>query len=256
MAKGSQVFTVLVVGENPQELLKKYNMNLEVEQYVKYKYLDAKKMKDNSTKIMEEIIASPKKFNLNDYFLDALKDRLRTLKEMTDFEYYQELTKGLFYDENGDALSTENPNGKWQTATLGKNFSLPLILKDGSQAHEGRANKVDWDAMHMNNTHVYEILWAMVKGGRTPSNEHERTLYENMKDNTNYFNKFKNVDDYVVHNCAYWNYAYLDENGWKDIDDGGKDTEWIATYFDKFIEPIRNKDVKVSVFECTKGKED
>ena len=37
---------------------------------------------------------------------------------MSNFDYYSELTNGLFIDSNGDAWSEENPNGKWQTCKI------------------------------------------------------------------------------------------------------------------------------------------
>lgn len=255
MSNGSKIFSVLVVGENHKELMDKYDMNLKVEKYKKYKYLDAEKMKNNSIKIMEEIISNPKKFNLSSFHIDVLKEKSKALKEMSSFDYYSNITKGLYYDENGDAWSEENPNGKWMYSKIGDNFSMPLILKDGTTTKQAKYGDIDWNAMHMQNTHVYEIIWDMVKNGRTPTTEKEKTLYENMKDNVNYFNKFKNVDEYVVHNCAYWNYAFLDKNGWKDLDDGGSDVEWIATYFDKFLSNIDENEL-ITIYECSKRDSD
>lgn len=95
----------------------------------------------------------------------------------------------------------------------------------------------------------------LVNGVKEPETDEEKTLYENMKDNVNYFSKFKNKDEYVVHNCAYWNYAYLDKNGWKDIDDSKNDIEWVSQYFDTFCANLKEGD-KVTIFECTKDKID
>ena len=44
----SSVFSVLVVGDKPDELLSKYDIHTEVKQYVKYKYLDSKKYQDRN----------------------------------------------------------------------------------------------------------------------------------------------------------------------------------------------------------------
>ena len=45
--------------------MQKYDVNLTVDKYIKYKYLDAEKIRNNSIKLLEEIIKDPKKFNLN-----------------------------------------------------------------------------------------------------------------------------------------------------------------------------------------------
>lgn len=255
MANGSKVFTVMVVGDNPDELMQKYDSNATVEKYVKYKYLDAEKMRTNSIKLLEEILKDPKKFNFNIYHIDSLRERIKNIKSMSTFEYYSELTSGLYIDANGDAWCDENPDGKWQTYKLGNYFSLPLILNDGTETHSALNKDIDWFKMHMQNTHTYDVVWDLVNGVKEPETDEEKTLYENMKDNVNYFSKFKNKDEYVVHNCAYWNYAYLDKNGWKDIDDSKNDIEWVSQYFDTFCANLKEGD-KVTIFECTKDKID
>lgn len=255
MANGSKIFTVMVVGDNPEELMKQYDANLTVDKYIKYKYLDAEKMRSNSIKILEEIIKDHKKFNLNIYQVDSIKDRIKSIKSMTTFDYYSELTNGLYIDNNGDAWSEENPNGKWQTYKLGDYFSLPLILENGETTHSSIAKNINWFNMHMQNKHTYDTVWDLVHGIKEPITDEEKTLYNNMKDNTNYFLRFKNKDEYVIHNCAYWNYAYLDEHGWKDMDDAKSDIEWISNYFDNFCSNLKEND-KVTIFECTKDKID
>ena len=235
--------------------MQKYDVNLTVDKYVKYKYLDAEKMRSNSIKLLEEIVKDPKKFNLNIYHVDSIKERIKNIKAMSTFDYYSELSVGLYIDNNGDAWSDENPNGKWQTYKLGDYFSLPLILNDGTETHTANNGDIDWFKMHMQNTHMYDVVWDLVHGVKKPSNNEELTVYENMKDNVNYFSKFKNKDEYVIHNCAYWNYAYLDENGWVDIDDAKSDIEWVSEYFERFCAKLKDTD-KVTIFECTKDKVD
>ena len=131
---GSKVFTVMVVGDNPTELMDEYNINKEVVPYVIYKYKDAEKMRNNSIKIMEGIIKDPKLFNLNEYNIETIKQNLDKVKKMTKFEYYQNLVSGYYINDDGDAVATHNPNGKWLSYNLGKSFSLPLKLFDGNEA--------------------------------------------------------------------------------------------------------------------------
>lgn len=235
--------------------MQKYDVNLTVDKYIKYKYLDAEKIRNNSIKLLEEIIKDPKKFNLNIYHIDSLKERVKNIKSMSTFDYYSELAVGLYIDNNGDAWSDENPNGKWQTYRLGDYFSIPLKLENGKETHSALSKDIDWFNMHMQNTYTYDVVWDLVHGIKEPTTEQEKTLYENMKDNENYFSRFKNKDEYVIHNCAYWNYAYLDKNGWKDMDDAKNDIEWIANYFDTFCANLNDND-KVTIFECTKDKVD
>lgn len=235
--------------------MKKYDVNLTVDKYIKYKYLDAEKMHNNAIKILEEIIKDPKKFSLNIYQVDSLKDRIKQLKKMTTFEYYSELTYGLFIDSNGDAWCEENPNGKWQTYNLGGNFSMPLITNEGVETHSSLNKDVDWFNVHMKNAPIYDSVWDLVHGIKKPSNEEEERILENMSFQENYFSKFKDKDEYVIHNSAYWNYAFLDENGWVDMDDSENYIQWISTFFDKYCANLNDND-KITIFECTKDKVD
>ena len=52
MNKRHKFFTIMVVGDNPDELMSKYAIDLTVPKYIKYHYLDAEKMKANAIKII------------------------------------------------------------------------------------------------------------------------------------------------------------------------------------------------------------
>ena len=255
MDSGSKFFSVMVIGDNPEELLKEYDINLKVEPYVKYKYSDADKLQKNAIKVLDEITSNPDRFTLNSFQTDYFKERRKAINNMSSFEYYQTITDGMYYDKNGDALSEKNPNGKWSTCMVGKNFSLPLKLKNGTEAYQAINNEVDWEHMNMQNTNTYEIVWDLVHGNRDPRSEEEEKIYNNMKNKTMYFSNFKDKDAYVVYNCAYWNYAFLDANGWRDMDDDGKELEWISDFFEKFVANLSPVD-KVTIYECSKSESD
>lgn len=76
-ANGSKFFTAMVIGEEPDKLMKKYDKSLKVEPYIKYKYLDAKKMQSATIKSIEAILSDPKKFELNQFNVDMLTERKR-----------------------------------------------------------------------------------------------------------------------------------------------------------------------------------
>lgn len=246
----SKFLTVMVVGDNPDKLMEKYDKSLKVKPYIKYRYLDAEKMRNNSLKVLTEITDKPEKFTLNKFQTDYFKERLKAINAMTPFEYYKTITEGMFYDENGDALSEVNPNGKWDKYNLGKNFSYPLKLKDGKEAYQALAKDVDWDGMHMNKEYVklFETIWSLVIDDEEPLNKQEEDIKANWINKKNYLSNFKTVDDFVSHNCAYWNYAFLDENGWVDVDDESDETKWIVDFFERFIEPLKDDDL-VTIYE-------
>ena len=249
----SKFFSVMVVGENPKEIMDKYGADLKVAPYIKYRYLDAKKYQTTAIKALSKLLEDADKIGIAPNIKEALELRLDSLNRMSSFEYYQELTNGMYYDENGNALSEKNPNAKWNTCRIGRNFSLPLILKDSSETYSARAKDVNWEAMNMANSSTYNSAWEVVVEGREPNDDLERAIYESMKDKTTYFSNFKSKEDYVTYSTAYWNYAYVDEdNGWLDADNvcNGDETAWINGFYEKFISNL-NPNSLVTIFECS-----
>ena len=244
----SRFFSVMVVGDNHKELMDKYSLDLEVDSYVRYEYLKADKYQSNSIKALDNLLSHGDEIGLEPQVKESLERRIKTLKGMTPFEYYRELTEGMYYDENGNALSTENPNGHWKTARIGKNFSLPLKLKDGTESYSAKACDIDWDAMN-EPTELYEAAWEMVVDGREPTNEQEERVYESMKDKSAYFSNFKNKEDYVTYSTSYWNYAFVNKDGWVDMVNEDE-RKWINNFYDRFIATIDPNDL-VTIYECS-----
>lgn len=242
----------MVVGNDPKSLMEKYDMGKQVEPYIKYKYLDAKKYRATAIKALEKVISEKDKISLSQDVINGLKERLKAIKGSSDFEYYRILTDGLYYDANGNALSEENPNGHWVTCRDGGHFSLPLVLKSGGTSYSANAGDVNWEEMHLKNQEVYDSAWELVMNGKEPENDLDKEILENMGNKVAYFSNFKNKEEYIVHSTAYWNFAYVDETGWKDADSecNGDENEWIRTFYDRFITKLKSDD-KVTIFECT-----
>lgn len=246
----SRFFTLMVVGDDPLKIVEKYGANFKSEPYVKYRYLDAKKYKNNAIKVLSKLLESEDKIGINAQIKSSLKHRLEILKRMSPFDYYRELTDGMFYDDDGNALSEENPDCKYNTCRVGRNFSLPLKLKDGSESYSALSKDIDWEVMNGANKHVYERAWEIVVDGDKPKTEEEETIANSMGDKKSYFSNFSSKEKYVNYCTAYWNYAYVDENGWVDVDDNGNEEEWISEFYSRFVENLKPNDL-VSIFECS-----
>ena len=245
----SKFFSVMVVGDNHKELMAKYSMDVEVEPYVKYEYLKADKYLNGAIKALDNIIANADTIGIDANVQESLAARIKNLKKMTPFEYYRELTDGMYYDENGNALSTENQEGHWKTARIGRNFSIPLKLKDGTETYSARVEDIDWDAMS-DPKELYEAAWETVMEGREPKTEEEKQIYESMKDKTMYFSNFKDKEEYVTYSTSYWNYAFVNEDGWVDVDSAKSEREWIKNFKKKFIQHLNPNDL-VTIYECS-----
>lgn len=248
MATGS-FHTVLVVGENPEELLKKYSSEIKVEKYIKYRRKDAKSIQQKTLKLYKAILDSD---NCDFIPKDQIKRLYYKYSEMTDFDFYKEITKGcIFTDDSLDAYTDENPLAKYTYCDMNfKNnkFSLPFILKNETESYQAKKCDIEWEKVHMSNTFPYERAWEMVVEGDEPNNDEEKRIYDNMIYNQHYFQNFDDKEEYVRHSCSFWEYAYLDKNGWQEITNNISDKEWVASFYEKFIVPLP-EDSLLTIFE-------
>ena len=233
--------TVLVVGDNYKDILFPYSMGNKVDKYLKYKRSDAGKMRKKTVSIYKSLLDNAN--TIEGISVDEIKKLYQKYKNMSDFEYYQEITKGcIFEDDSLDAYSTDNPNAKFDKCVVDckyNNFALPFILKDGTETYQAKKKDIDWSKIHMYNTFPYERAWEMVVDGDEPNDDDERNIYENMKNRTEYFNNFSSKEEYVAYSCSFWEYAYVDEKqGWINLDYTVTDFDWVSNFYKRFIEPL------------------
>lgn len=243
-------FSVIVAGDNPDELMKGYDSKVKVPPYVVYKYNEAENLQKKYINIYEEILKS-NKFS-DDH--DMIQNRLEKIKSQDAFDFYVDLTMDYDIDEKtGDAISTDNPNGKWRIYQNGKKLSIPFKLKNnGEETFSALKNNIDWGLIHMVNKEVYESAWDMVVNGKKPSNENEKVIYENMKERLLYFLSFESKEKYVASSTAFWAYAFLSEDtGWVEMDDTVNQIQWITNFYNRFIVPLDNN-TRLTIFECVK----
>lgn len=245
-------FTVIVAGDNPDELMEKYDNELEVEPYTVYKYNEAELLQKKYIQVYEELIKISSNKTSEELFI--LQQQLKKLKTEDPFDFYLDLTENYEYDEKtGDAISRKNPNGKWESYNIGKNLSIPFKLKNGkTEIFSAIKKDIDWNAIHLANKNTYEMAWDMVMNGKKPSNENEELIFNNMKERVAYFQSYGNKENYVINNTAFWAYAFLSEKtGWMELNEKITQFEWVTKYFDNFIKPLSD-DTKLTIFECVK----
>lgn len=245
-----QHFVCIVAGENPEKLMEPYDNTKVVEPYVKYYYKDAGKLKEKFIEFYEAILNSDEETNIDK---DALREIIIDLKSLTDIEFYEELTKGLVIDaETGNALSTENENGKYSYFQLGKLFSIPFLLKDGREVFQAKKSDIDWDKIHLGGGDVYRRVWEMVMENSAPITDYEKQLFDNMKDKITYFQKFETKENYVISNTAFWGYAFVsDKVGWIDASEAESQFSWMSCFYDMFIKNLPD-DTLLTIYECKK----
>ncbi|MCD8208437.1 MAG: hypothetical protein LUD72_10905 [Bacteroidales bacterium] len=250
--------TLLVIGEKHKEIAEKYSLDTKVEPYVKFRLDDAGEYRQKRLAAIESILNS-KAIPLSEKQKDIYKDLYLEIREMDDFEYYQTITNGCTYDEtNGDALSTENPLAQYkyercpQTVLEARgeesDFSNPFWLKDGYIAYSAKKGDINWDRMHLYNTEVYEKAWAICVDGVEPTDDEGRRIKEMMGNKREYFDNFANIEEYVRHSCSFWTYGVATEEKYEGIDYTVSDKEWVANFFERFIEPLSD-DTLLSLYE-------
>lgn len=254
----------MVVGENHDELIKRYDLDTKVEPYVKMKKSEATTSKNTHLKFIDSLLKSDK-IVLTDKQREIYKNIYLDIKEMDVAEYFEDMTHGCTYDEEtGDAISTINPNAYYQHATNPQkrldasgeehDFCNPFILLPEEGEEEGevisyiaKKSEIDWERMHLWNTTIYERAWDLCVNNEEPQNEQEEIIKKNMEQRIDYFDNFDNKEDYVSHSCSFWCYGYLDKNGYKELDHTISDREWVKTYYKKFVEPIKD-DETISLY--------
>lgn len=246
-------FVCIVDGKNPDELMAQYDSKKKVDTYVKYRFKDAKKLKEQEIELRKEILLKDNMLSIEER--DNIRDNIRVLNFLSDEQYFKTLLKRGNYTQDSktnDILSTDNPDGRWFHYQLGKNFSIPFLLKDGRETFQAKKGEIDWNKMHLSGKETYEAIWDMVIEGKKPQNEHEQSLYNNMKNFTGYLDKFETKENYALFNTAFWGYAFLSEKtGWIELESNISQVVWVKNYYNLFIKRLPDDDI-LTIFECTK----
>lgn len=254
--------TLLVIGKDHKKIAAKYSATNFVggEKKVKYKLTEAPRLHVLYLKTVEEIIKSLQE-NPNvphrQEQLDDYMDVYRRYSKMDDFMFYQALTEIYEHDENGDALTEENPNAHYQNEECYDEqvrnnqdneapFADPLILKDGTKAYSAKVGDVDWGVMHLGKTDIYSAVWEICVEGREPVNDDEKTAQTIMSNKNDYFSSFKNKEEYIGHCCAFWCYGVATADSYTECN--GRDIDWTNNFYERYIKPLPDS-CTISVYQ-------
>ena len=244
----SVIRTVLVIGDDHKEIIKKYSADTKVEWHLKCRRCDAEKYRQRHIKLIEGILES-NVLKISERQREIYKNLYLDIQEMDDFEYFEEYTQGCRYDnETSDAYTDENPNAFYKYEKCHQEdyektgeeaaFSNPFILKDGTKSYVAKFNDIDWKKMHMNNTEVYESAWEIIMEGREPKNEIENTIYNSMSNRISYFKNFRSKEEYVEYSCSFWTYGVAMYGKYEEIDYHTRDIDWARGFFHDYIDNI------------------
>lgn len=223
-------------GQKLDELLAPYNENKEVEPYI---YKTREELEKEFAEYKAAIKEDPDRFPTGDHHNPNHKTLADILKMDTiSFArwYYGE---DRLFDEEGNLLSTYNPNSKWDWFTIGGRYSNMLITKQGNSTNAARIKDIDWEAMEAEDIKNAEKAWeeaadepAIIKNllYGIKENDTKETYLERMKKH-----------------CKFSTFAVITPDGaWHEVGQMGwfglssetaeEEEQWIENYKKRFID--------------------
>jgi len=145
-------FAVLVIGDNVEEQLAKYDESIEMPRYVKHTkeeliVEEKKSIEEYKNGTYAQYLADPVKYaeNVNnENHLKYVSEEFPKKLEMNDEEIYQQAIK--YYEEeylgpDGEVYSTYNPDSKWDWYEVGGRYAGRIAVKDGVEILMGLARR-------------------------------------------------------------------------------------------------------------------
>lgn len=224
-------YTVLVAGNID---LEQFDLNIKVEPYVVYKYSDRKQIRESVINVYTKYIETLLKED--NHLKELLEIKLQDLQEMTDEEYFEEITKGMKYDdETGDALSDINPNGKYTLLMEATKENAIPLSGDIFQC------KVKDLPIHIEDEEQIKIL-----------SEHWKYAMEDETMKDKYIHTYSNEETYIsVMSEPFFYNAFVSENtGWLEQGDE-EQIEWVLNFKKRFIDTL-SEDTILKVYNFIK----
>lgn len=272
-------FTVAVItkpGQNYEDLLAPFSENIDVEPYVRSTKAELiKGVKDfivSLKKDMEDYKKDPKEFleRKNTYWLEknnivssSCQERL-DLENKSDDEVYRYIREHSgydddCYDENGNELSTYNPNSKWDWYSLGGRWGGSLLTKDGKHVDMCDLKNLDVSD-NMEDYKNAERFWEVViEKAPLIKGENEEDFHTWYKDEF-YTERYKTKENYAKCQSKFTTFAVLTPDGeWHEPGTMGwfgcsSETDedhvnWILHYKENFIDPYID-DCEIYLVDC------
>lgn len=278
-------FTVAVITDDINKIkymLAPYSENLEVKPYIS----------ETKEQIIEEAKEYKERFEreLKEKGLNYSDDewKRKYINAKTDEELYEAQIDGdEKYDEQGNRLSTYNPNSKWDWYEIGGRWHNKLLVKE--EVKEVIDGVASWGNLNSNNketpqgykwcdgARIKDIefnkiiefenrynkairFWETYIEGQEPKTEEEKeAIKSELYRKEYYIERYKNKENYAKIESIFYTWALLDDDGWHEQGNMGwfgmaDDTEESEQRFiEKFTETINkkeNKDKYLVMIDC------
>lgn len=277
-------YTVMVISNPKQsvdEQLAPFNENMEVEPYInktKQAIIDEVHASDAKTVAeIEKSLAKDEPDEVYMYFFGEWEKNGRRIPTQDDLEYAKKLAgrsdeeaynayirtyDDMDYDEDGNELSTYNPNSQWDWYSVGGRWDGGIPMKGGNATNQCLVGEVDCSVDKDSEDYKSSVrFWEVVVGGAEQTDEEKQdkgrffTLYGPQY----YKDYYKDADDYAERCCRFSTYAVLDSEGtWHEPGKVGwfssSDTpesknDWDENFVKRFIED-QPDDYIVTLVDC------
>ena len=244
-------YSLLAIGFNDEDELEKamapYDESLEVAPYISKTKEQILADGIESYKERCEIIAAYKKDPVKavekygkrakSIYEDRRKRGYPNFKEPE--KYYEWYVEGETIDENGNLLSTYNPNSKWDYYTVHETMTIGDLKKEREE------QLTNFDASR------FEMIWNIIVNGEKPSVTGIEifSLLYGQPNKEEMLRIYGTKENYISHykNNYYASYSVLTPQGWFEPGKVGwwgtssatfdEEKEFRETYYAKFIEP-------------------
>ena len=246
-----------------EELLAPYSENLEVAPYI---YLTKQQMIDKALERKKDYTERREKGE------DIFDWMLEYINANTDEELYRcEYDADDSYDENGNQLSTYNPNSKWDWWSVGGRYNGLLKATKGEHGEGGLftpnrrvvgkydiAKVADIDFSPNQKAYDKAIRWweVVVEGSPLKDNEDKKDFFNYYK--VEYLKKkYKNKETYATCQSVFSTFAVVLPNGkWYERGKMGwwacvsnEEDEWDLKYRERFIDTA-NPEWILTIVDC------
>ncbi|MDR1704577.1 MAG: hypothetical protein LBS19_07815 [Clostridiales bacterium] len=239
-------------------LLEPYDENITVTPYVQITkeqmiHREREILREKYSTVYREWKKNPKQFELKHSdrpdFVSSIKSIPKRIQS-TDEELYQELIQGMEdrLDENGDLLTTYNPNSKWDWYSVGGRWKGMLIRKGTREkCNAAFVRDIDFESMKQRTADTLKPY----EKAMTTSYVKESCMRE----------RFPTEEEYVNRAVSFGTYAVITPNGkWHSVGNMGwwgissetaeEERLWDLGYYERFIKPALENDWYLTIVDC------
>lgn len=219
----NKMYSVLVAGDVD---LSQYDITKQVPLYIVYHYNKRHDIHMQAIKMYQEHVNNLSSETQDSIYGIVMKNKLQDIIEMTDEEYFEEITKGMKFDKEGNALTSVNPNGKYRVLQEAKENTAMPLCGNSFQCLVSDIKKPIPDDVFIEKC---SDLWD-----------------KNV--NNGYLEVYKNKETFIkfLSEFLYYNAFVSESTGWVEQIDSDP-VEWVLNFREKFIDKLP-KNTKLKVF--------